>query len=707
MVSGVYHSRSTSSSSMGSIYSPTHVQKSNGRFDRTVSYQLYQRGQQRPLHLDSTNLDYSKQLHVETSVEYDLPSHIYPPKDAEPILMIDTEFHRKKKRVKASASTSLSFLAGGSQAGTRISNGTSSTSSTSTYCTRSTIDGEDNEPCFCHGCRLAIITGNVTSRRQTNSSSSHPQPNIPSFPSTSAYAPRNPKGCSIPIITVDSPTLPPAKPTPVLKSTKKSKAVTSVEANIQELHQRYQQYQQLPQPTSQLLYPLPPPSYATATATTNLYAFAGTRTACTTNLCQNAMCTTCTTPMVGAGPPDLVPHAIATAHIVRSRGSPKLRTRRHLPASTNTHLPQYLRRPRANTIGHASTTQQVPITTTTITTTSYLPDPKITTPGKPPRDTPSLLPRDTPSLLSCGGPALLSCGPESAVRGLTISAGRGAPPTPAVPQRGAYSLDTRVGDTAQLYPTPITPADLTVDGDYYQRLTTAQMDTSISQLIDGHTSLAATSDDPSSSITAIMSTMFATQSSDLRLFLQNEDDSSSRYARQRLNPSTLSRNLTSSARNLSSSSRNLSSSSRNISSSARNPNPEPISLQTYHRIPSNTRPDSATSASSSGTSTPSSARPHVMSSVVGPGSPYPAGNYYNSREFSSFFEGNFAAASPHSHSSGSLFAAQPLSHVGNVLGVSTPPQSTIPSTPSTPGSNTFFTTMYSHLNNQPIYNLVY
>ena len=49
--------------------------------------------------------DYSSQLHVETSVEYDLPAHIYPPKGSEPILMIHPAYLRKS-RIASNTSTS-------------------------------------------------------------------------------------------------------------------------------------------------------------------------------------------------------------------------------------------------------------------------------------------------------------------------------------------------------------------------------------------------------------------------------------------------------------------------------------------------------------------------------------------------------------------------------------------------------------------------
>ena len=62
------------------------------------------------------------------------------------------------------------------------------------------------------------------------------------------------------------------------------------------------------------------------------------------------------TPLIGAVPPDMVsPHAISTAHIVRSRGSPKLKCikRNTAAASTSSCLHNYHRqRPRSNTVSH-------------------------------------------------------------------------------------------------------------------------------------------------------------------------------------------------------------------------------------------------------------------------------------------------------------------------------------------------------------------
>ena len=66
------------------------------------------RGNQRMLSVDF-NKDFSKPLLVETSVEYDLPSHIYPPKGSAPILMIHpnpSKFLRTNKSADDSVAVS-------------------------------------------------------------------------------------------------------------------------------------------------------------------------------------------------------------------------------------------------------------------------------------------------------------------------------------------------------------------------------------------------------------------------------------------------------------------------------------------------------------------------------------------------------------------------------------------------------------------------
>lgn len=63
----------------------------------------------RALNIDRTK-DYTLPLQVETSVEYDLPSHIYPPKGSEPILMIHPAYTtpvRAKKVAVTSHSPSI------------------------------------------------------------------------------------------------------------------------------------------------------------------------------------------------------------------------------------------------------------------------------------------------------------------------------------------------------------------------------------------------------------------------------------------------------------------------------------------------------------------------------------------------------------------------------------------------------------------------
>jgi len=56
----------------------------------------------RKLHIDPAK-DYSAPLNVETSVEYDLPEHIYPPKGAAPILMVHPGFVSTPVRVRSRA----------------------------------------------------------------------------------------------------------------------------------------------------------------------------------------------------------------------------------------------------------------------------------------------------------------------------------------------------------------------------------------------------------------------------------------------------------------------------------------------------------------------------------------------------------------------------------------------------------------------------
>ena len=72
------------------------------------------------------------------------------------------------------------------------------------------------------------------------------------------------------------------------------------------------------------------------------------------------------TPLTGAVPPDMAPpHAISTAHIVRARGSPKLKcSKRNAAASASSSLHNYHRQsPRSNTIGYVGLQSSVKTTT--------------------------------------------------------------------------------------------------------------------------------------------------------------------------------------------------------------------------------------------------------------------------------------------------------------------------------------------------------
>ena len=63
----------------------------------------------RPLRIKGLSQDFTKVLNVETSVEYDLPAHIYPPPGAEPILIIDhNSIAKNKLRIRKNNSQSTS-----------------------------------------------------------------------------------------------------------------------------------------------------------------------------------------------------------------------------------------------------------------------------------------------------------------------------------------------------------------------------------------------------------------------------------------------------------------------------------------------------------------------------------------------------------------------------------------------------------------------
>jgi len=254
--------------------------------------------------------DFSSQLHVETSVEYDLPSHIYPPKNAEPILMIKPDY--MKKKVQKPITNSLgNFLVPGSSPGHGSNNvqylNTSSTnkrsSKNNTSCTKTcyaTCNYQDSPSVY--------SKSSNTSRNRSNSTLS----NLSSVPSTPEHS----------------------------NKSNSSKSSKQRQSNYnQQLRTSQQQFVQS-QMNNNVVYQLPPPSYATATALyNNIRPSAHAASMADINTPRAAS-------MV---PSELGPQIMSTAHIVRSRGSPKVRTstRRH-------HVPEYQMRRRSNTVGAQS-----------------------------------------------------------------------------------------------------------------------------------------------------------------------------------------------------------------------------------------------------------------------------------------------------------------------------------------------------------------
>lgn len=416
--------------------SPTHSKTYTNPHEAFLSsflFTLFENRRPRPLMLAPANANnYNKQLHVETSVEYDLPAHIYPPKNAAPILIIHPEYTKKKRKSRPATANPTqypnpslihNFLPGALHSGIGTVIGTNSTTKTtkSTNINNTSSFIHDSHPLFHHS--LGSIPNNtypevcngrcgrdncldtnakvhtISTRSSRSSSQRIPTVSLispinsqPKYQSQVSKQQNNKLNKSS-----TSKKNRPAKTTAVTLDNSDSfyqlqKQNTSAAVHQQHQKQLQQQQQAQLQQHHQQVYPVPPPSYATATGmytpnfVTAVVAAAAQQTICrgqnvsSTNFCSNNASNNCissstnmdigtpkghnsigngllsstasSTPMIAAVPPEIVPpHAISTAHIVRSRGSPKLRPRRYF-ASAN--VPDYQRRPRSNTVGHTS-----------------------------------------------------------------------------------------------------------------------------------------------------------------------------------------------------------------------------------------------------------------------------------------------------------------------------------------------------------------
>lgn len=358
-----------------------------GNFDADQLNWICHKRRQRPLHVDKTCKNFETQLHVETTVEYDLPPHIYPPPGAAPILMVDKEYKLKnKRRTKSNTATVYNnFLASGSNPGIgtgRISNTSKdvavNNNNNSSYVSNTNNNSASQEihcPCKLGArCQYYKKDGRVAATRAPPivDLESPVRVNIkPSYQTT-----KQSKRSNKPSRTSQS---------ILYKATQESELI---DRNRQLLLQQIQPAQQQQQ---QQTYPVPPPSYATATGINSFYAHYASGssassvgapvytqhknhcpgpTLCTSSSCKNSsmnlsnrktgidnpcsLSSLAATPMIAAVPPVemVAPHAISEAHTGRSRGSPKLRVnKRQIIAA---HIPEYQRRPRSNTIGHTS-----------------------------------------------------------------------------------------------------------------------------------------------------------------------------------------------------------------------------------------------------------------------------------------------------------------------------------------------------------------
>ena len=364
----------------------------------------------REISCNKNTQDYSQSLHVETSVEYDLPPHIYPPKNAEPILMIE-------RKSNASNSTQQEPSFGTALQGCSI-NCFSSGGTHPTFSARTT---KNFKPISClNGECSHSVKSNKSKSYKSSSSSNLSSQAIPSSP----------------MVTFTNKQQAYNK----LSSSKKSKStvinqeLSQQQHIIQQTHQINQHFQQ---------YQIPPPTYAVATGIFPYSASSvSSRKSSCSGLCSCPMCNKGTNPLIGAVPPELVaPHVISAAHIARSRGSPKVRSRRHLTTRNSTNI--NMGRPRSNTISHMSniSTTNNPVhnnSSAVITNESIL--------------------RSQSRLQETDRTKSLKQERSSQVSSNNIL---------AVPRRSAYYdvlSEARIGDTAPMFSAPITPAELMDEG---------------------------------------------------------------------------------------------------------------------------------------------------------------------------------------------------------------------------------------------------
>jgi len=372
----------------------------------------------RPCRVQANIAHLTQAITVGTQVEYDLPSHIYPPKNAGHILMIDTS---QSKKVETSPPRINTFLDPSSISSRQSYSGSNNTiklnnlrrngSSRSSRANKQPViidlaaSPTLPEPPIAHANNNAntyysqspIILNKDTARRRNTPA------NVPSFNSSrndvvddSLISQTNLLGLQYRDQYQQQENIVQKRVESYRKEQLRQHQLLQEEERQQRMqHQEEPQVQQQ-QDTQQA----PPPSYATAMAhnyssyavpmtpmtSSNLsrtYQFAEPmsptgasyrfesnfqKSKSTTSPIMAAQAvfsaatksalpegTTLCTPLIGAVPPDMVPpHAISTAHIVRSRGSPKLKcSKRNAAATGNSSLHNYHRqRPRSNTVGH-------------------------------------------------------------------------------------------------------------------------------------------------------------------------------------------------------------------------------------------------------------------------------------------------------------------------------------------------------------------
>ena len=330
-------------------------------FSSTRQYFKQNYVKQRALSISISNSDLNRPLHVETSVEYDLPSHIYPPKNAEPILMIKPGYTKRGKIIsKQSANSSLgNFLVSGSSPGHGSSSSRNDSSSrTSTQASkRTTVIIPNSNNCYT-GCYSTNSSPSVYNKSISYKNSTNPPEYTAKTTNSKKYKGKDKTTLNQSQLAQQMQSSMPVKQEALNLSQSsvaqhqrqiakpKSKLNVSQQQHYQEQQQRLssQQYQQ--QTLMASTYPLPPPSYATATG---LYG----PTYRQPNALAGVQSGVNTTPLVGSVvPSEMVPQIMSSAHIVRSRGSPKVRatTRRH-----HAVVPEYhMKRPRSNTVGAQS-----------------------------------------------------------------------------------------------------------------------------------------------------------------------------------------------------------------------------------------------------------------------------------------------------------------------------------------------------------------